>query len=72
VIQGGKTADKDCTIKPATMVSLNLQGVAWQCDDGNRGGSDVATRQEVLAASRHWKGQGKNSPLKLPEGMQPN
>lgn len=60
---------------PATTVgnwSLILQGIACQYDSGNRGRSDTATSQEMQAASITWKRQGKNCPLELPEGIQPD
>ena len=41
------------------------------CGDGGRDESDVGTSQGVPAATRNWKRQGVNSPLELPEGVQP-
>lgn len=37
------------------------------CEDGARDGSDTATRQGILAATRSWKGQGTDSPTEPSE-----
>ena len=41
------------------------------CDCGGRDRSNGATSQGMPAATRSWKCQGTDSPLDLPEGVQP-